>query len=160
MATMKTRRIIVLVAGVGLTVAACGTSDSSTSSSPPASAETADDAADSVDEPADPTGAAEQVDTVATQPVDESAPGSDVLPTQAPTDDEPVPAETEAPAGDPAAPEVGGRVLASEVRPESQFAGNPFPDLIVNDVGRGGQANLANLLPSDRPLLLWAWAPH
>ena len=46
------------------------------------------------------------------------------------------------------------------VESDAQFDGNPFPDLVVDDVGRDGEANIANILPSDRPVLLWTWAPH
>ena len=60
----------------------------------------------------------------------------------------------------PSAPEPGGRDLGSELRPESATASNPLPDLLVDDVRRGAQVNVANLLPSERPVLLWAWAPH
>ncbi len=36
----------------------------------------------------------------------------------------------------------------------------PLPDVSVQDVGAGTQVNLASLLPADRPILLWMWAPH
>ena len=75
------------------------------------------------------------------------------------TEETEAPVETDAAAGPEPAP-VGGRAFATDVQPESQFDGNPFPDLVVDDVGRDGQANIANILPSERPVLLWAWAPH
>lgn len=162
MVPMNSRRITVLAAGLALTLAACGTSDSSTPSSEASPTETAppaDAVADDVDTPAEQSDAA-QPDTVATEPVDESTRGTDVQATISPTDDEAAPADTEPPLVQPAAPEVGGRALATDVGAEAQFDGNPLPDLVVADVGRSGEANIANLLPSDRPLLLWAWAPH
>ena len=71
------------------------------------------------------------------------------------------PVATEAPAPEPAAePVVGGRLFAPEVQPDAQFDGNPFPDLVVDDIGKDAKVNLKNVLPSDRPVLLWAWAPH
>jgi hypothetical protein len=88
-------------------------------------------------------------------PVTDPAPIDTATPESAPTV---APVETDA-AVTPPAP-VGGRVLASELDPAADFDANPFPNLVVDDVGRGGQANLANLLPTDRPVLVWAWAPH
>jgi ABC-type glycerol-3-phosphate transport system substrate-binding protein len=35
-----------------------------------------------------------------------------------------------------------------------------LPDVDVVDVGAGATVNLRSLLPSDRPLLIWFWAPH
>ena len=60
----------------------------------------------------------------------------------------------------PARPALGGRALAADVQPAAQFENNPFPDLLVEDIGKNAQANIKNILPSDRPVLLWAWAPH
>ncbi len=86
-----------------------------------------------------------------------------------PTDaepDEPAPAEptgpepTAAPPAEPAATPVGGRELGESLAPESSFSGNPLPDLVVDDVGHDAKVNIANILPSDRPVLVWAWAPH
>ena len=70
------------------------------------------------------------------------------------------PAPTDAVPAEPEPPAVGGRSFATTVEPDAQFDGNPFPDLVVDDIGRGGEANIANILPSDRPVLLWTWAPH
>ena len=35
-----------------------------------------------------------------------------------------------------------------------------LPDVKVRDVATGEALSLASLLPSDRPLLAWFWAPH
>ncbi|MGH9155624.1 MAG: hypothetical protein ACRD1K_07295 [Acidimicrobiales bacterium] len=35
-----------------------------------------------------------------------------------------------------------------------------LPDLVVDDVGAGAKVNLASLVPSPQPLLVWFWAPH
>jgi len=56
--------------------------------------------------------------------------------------------------------QIGGRELAEALDPAAAFAGNPLPDLVVDDVGRDTRVNIANLLPSDRPVLVWSWAPH
>ena len=46
-----------------------------------------------------------------------------------------------------------------ELRAES--VDSPLPDLAVRRINcSGGWENLRNELPSDRPLLVWFWAPH
>lgn len=42
----------------------------------------------------------------------------------------------------------------------SVSGGSALPDVVVNDVGAGGEISLQTLAPSDRPTLLWFWAPH
>ncbi len=37
---------------------------------------------------------------------------------------------------------------------------SPLPQVEVRDVATGEMLQLAALLPSDRPLLVWFWAPH
>ena len=93
-----TRRVPLLAVAIGLTIAACGTSDPAATATPDA------------------------------------------------TTAEPAP--------------LGGRTFSTAVESDAQFDGNPFPNLVVDDVGRDGEANIANILPSDRPVLLWTWAPH
>lgn len=39
-------------------------------------------------------------------------------------------------------------------------APSPLPDVTVLDAGTGADVALAGLLPADRPLLIWFWAPH
>lgn len=111
---------------------------------------------------ADPV-AAEPVaaEPVAAEPEAEPA-GDEVVEEPAPEsgDVEPAPEPESAPAPAPAPAEIGGRALAADVQAAANFDGNPFPDLVVNDIGRDGEVNLRNILPSDRPVLLWSWAPH
>jgi hypothetical protein len=47
-----------------------------------------------------------------------------------------------------------------EVAPAAEIASNLFPDLVVDDVGRGKLVNIRNIVPADKPVLLWMWAPH
>jgi hypothetical protein len=47
-----------------------------------------------------------------------------------------------------------------DVAPASEIATNLFPDLVVDDVGRGKKVNIRNIVPADKPVLLWMWAPH
>jgi hypothetical protein len=35
-----------------------------------------------------------------------------------------------------------------------------LPDLVVDDVNAGTEVNLASLVPSPEPILVWLWAPH
>lgn len=47
-----------------------------------------------------------------------------------------------------------------EVDPASEIETNLFPDLVVDDIGRGKKVNIRNIVPSDKPVLLWMWAPY
>ena len=158
---MLSRRACVLTAAIGLTLAACGTgSDSAERTVPtePTPSESTDTALEATTEQPTDTevaGTTEAVDTPAPEP---AAADSDPAVSE-PAAPEPAPA-TDAPPAEPAPPEAGGRAFATAVEPASQFDGNPFPDLVVEDIGRSGEANTANILPSDRPVLLWTWAPH
>ena len=91
-----------------------------------------------------------------TPPVDDTQPTESAEPTE-PAATTPA---TEAVAEAADDPVLGGRLLPADVEPSSVFDGNPFPSLLVDDIGKGTQVNIANILPSDRPVLLWAWAPH
>jgi hypothetical protein len=66
----------------------------------------------------------------------------------APTSSEPAAAEPP-----PATPPVATDPPATEVV-------EPLPDVLVHDVTAGTQVSLSSLLPADRPILLWMWAPH
>jgi hypothetical protein len=145
---MQDRRMGALAsAALLLTLAACGSG--SDGSAPPATADqpaaevsTGDDLSEGgTTEIAAPETESEQPAVSETDPEGEAPPA------------EPVATEV-------AAPVAGGRLFAADVQPAAQFDGNPFPDLVVDDVGKDAQVNIANILPSDRPVLLWAWAPH
>ena len=52
-----------------------------------------------------------------------------------------------------------GPTPETAVRPES--ADSPLPDLAVRRINcAGGGGNLRNAIPSDRPVLVWFWAPY
>ena len=146
-----------LLVGIGLMLAACGTSDPTTSSTPdPVTSEApADTAAPATDASAPATAAPAADEPTPTEATAGDAPATDPPAADPPVTETPV---TEAPIPEPAP--LGGRALATEVESAAQFDGNPFPDLVVDDIGRGAQANVANILPSERPVLLWTWAPH
>ncbi|MDW3215079.1 MAG: hypothetical protein R8G01_13835 [Ilumatobacteraceae bacterium] len=53
-----------------------------------------------------------------------------------------------------------GPIPQLPVTPEAA-AGSPLPEITVRRInGEGGFVQLKNALPSDRPLLVWFWAPH
>lgn len=53
-----------------------------------------------------------------------------------------------------------GPIPQLPVTPEAA-AGSPLPEITVRRInGDGGFVQLKNALPSDRPLLVWFWAPH
>ena len=161
---MTSSRACALTAAIGLSLAACGTgSDSADQTTPgePAIAEPAPTESDAAD--SSPTTGAEVTDlaeTAETQTPPESTVAEPAPAATQPAATESASAADTAPPTEPASPEVGGRALATTVEPPSQFDANPFPDLVVEDIGRSGEANIANILPSDRPVLLWTWAPH
>lgn len=170
MSAMISRRTSALAAAMGFVLVACGTSSDSDTAEPAATeaavaADVDAPATDAAAAPAATTAEASSVTAAPTDPSRSDPPATDapVEVTEAPSEEPaaaPPATEPAPPATQPAAPEVGGRAFATDVEPDSQFDGNPFPDLVVEDVGRAGSANLANIVPSDRPVLLWTWAPH
>ena len=81
--------------------------------------------------------------------------GGDSNPETAPTE-APAPAEsagTQAPATQAPAPAPDTESAAPA--PESDL-----PSVELVDVAIGANVNLASFAPSDRPLVLWFWAPH
>ena len=75
-------------------------------------------------------------------------------------DPPPASAATDATAGADAPAVAGVDLGTTELDPASDVATNPLPDLVVDDVRRDTEVNLRNLLPAERPVLLWLWAPH
>lgn len=54
---------------------------------------------------------------------------------------------------------AAGPVPQLAIDPES--VSSPLPDIAVRRLnGEGGWVQLKNELPSDKPLLVWFWAPH
>lgn len=51
------------------------------------------------------------------------------------------------------------RVLALELRPESEVLTNPLPSVELHDVGQDRMVNFRNIFPAEQPVLLWMWAP-
>jgi hypothetical protein len=161
------RRLSVMVCGVLLAVAACGgASDQvATPTVPDTPTEPAASNGDEFTEGDSTQDEANGSTAEATHSESTDAGTAEAAATTTPASSEP--ASTEPPVSEappatdaPASGVVGGRQFAATIDPEAVFDGNPFPDLVVDDVGRGTKANISNVLPSDRPVLLWAWAPH
>ena len=76
-------------------------------------------------------------------------------------------AEADAPASDDAGNAGSGNGAApgvdlggTQIDPTSDVSTNLFPDLVVDDVTRAKKVNLRNLIPSEKPVLVWMYAPH
>lgn len=55
---------------------------------------------------------------------------------------------------------AAGPIPDLPVTPEAA-AGSPLPQVTVRQInGDGGFVQFRNELPSDKPLLVWFWAPH
>ena len=48
----------------------------------------------------------------------------------------------------------------AEASPDEAVAVNQLPDVVVDDLIAGTEVNVRDLAPSDRPILLWMYAPH
>ncbi len=149
------------IVATGLVLVACGTADDAAPVTDPAIVDADADAGADSDPTPDEAGAA---DGTTTAPADEGV-EADKPDTQAGdtvvTSDSP--AADEAPSTDAPAPVeavIGGRSFAAELSAESDFAENMFPDLLVDDIRSGAKVNFRNVFPADRPVLIWAWAPH
>jgi hypothetical protein len=46
------------------------------------------------------------------------------------------------------------------VAPESEIETNILPDVVLDNVTLSNKVNLRNVIPSDKVVLLWMWAPH
>ena len=64
----------------------------------------------------------------------------------------------------PAAPAIEGAgfvdLIGAEVIPEADVASNLLPSVVLDDVTNGRKVNFRNLVPQDKPILLWMYAPH
>lgn len=94
--------------------------------------------------------------------------GSSVDTTAAGPADEPIGTTIEEATSDPSAPEpaaaddepVPDAAPAEQAPAEAEPVASDLPDTAVIDVNSGGEFVLSDLVPSDRPILLWMWAPH
>lgn len=54
----------------------------------------------------------------------------------------------------------GPSTAAPEASGPPPPADSILPDVEAIEVASGDRVNVASLVPSDKPLLLWFWAPH
>ncbi len=79
-----------------------------------------------------------------------------VTPASGPSTEEPAPAKTNNSAGNGNdSPDGDDKEPMSDV----DISNSVLPSVQVKDVA-GGDVDLAALVPSEKPILLWAWAPH
>jgi hypothetical protein len=75
-----------------------------------------------------------------------------------------VDAGDESPTETQAAPTVAGAgyvdLVGPEVVPSAEIETNVLPSVVVDDLNNDRKVNFRNLVPQDKPVLLWMWAPH
>lgn len=61
-----------------------------------------------------------------------------------------------------AAPTGAGVVdlVGPDVIESADIETNLLPSVVLDDVSTGRKVNFRNLVPQDKPILLWMWAPH
>ncbi len=71
------------------------------------------------------------------------------------TDEQPAASSSQASEPSQNQSEVPAEGSADEPRGENQL-----PDVLMIDIISGDEVTLASFAPSDRPIVLWFWAPH
>lgn len=51
-------------------------------------------------------------------------------------------------------------LVGEEVLPAAEIESNLLPSVVLDDVTTGRKVNFRNLVPQDKPILLWMYAPH
>lgn len=51
-------------------------------------------------------------------------------------------------------------LVGPDVVPEAEIDTNLLPSVVVDDVTSGRKVNFRNLVPQEKPILLWMYAPH
>ena len=66
--------------------------------------------------------------------------------------------------GDAAGAVADGPGLVDLVGPDvigtAEIETNPLPSVVIDDVTNGRKVNFRNLVPQEKPILLWMYAPH
>lgn len=185
---MRRRRTLIVVALVGLS--ACGSGAEPDAQGAPATAEQpTGTAATAADEATDAPDTSDAIANEATTDANEAT-AETTTPAPAATEDDSTlttePTSTDAPAEPPAPTATDAPVATGDGWPDdgcsadntptgtdvaegpipsldirAASADSVLPDLAVRRVNcNGGWVNLKNELPSERPLLVWFWAPH
>ena len=149
------RRLAGATALAALTLGACGgASDSATNDDAVASADTAtgvdveETGTDSTDAAAGTTPDSD----LATEATETTTATADTVPVEAPAGEDD--------GADVAASSGIADLLGPDVVATSEIETNGLPSVVVDDVTSGRKVNFRNLVPQDRPILMWMWAPH
>jgi hypothetical protein len=51
-------------------------------------------------------------------------------------------------------------LFGTDVVDGANIESNLLPDVVVNDLTNGREVNFRNLVPQEKPILLWMYAPH
>jgi hypothetical protein len=51
-------------------------------------------------------------------------------------------------------------LVGADVLSTSEFDANQLPNVVVNDINTSRDVNFRNLVPQEKPILLWMWAPQ
>jgi len=51
-------------------------------------------------------------------------------------------------------------LVGPDIVPAAENGINPLPDVVVDDLTNDRKVNFRNLVPQDKPVLLWMYAPH
>ena len=51
-------------------------------------------------------------------------------------------------------------LVGPDVIPAAEIDTNILPSVVVDDLNNGRKVNFRNLVPQDKPVLLWMYAPH
>jgi len=63
-------------------------------------------------------------------------------------------------AGEASASPTAVDLVGADVLPQSDIESNLLPSVVVDDINTGRKVNFKNLVPQEKPILLWMWAPH
>jgi hypothetical protein len=70
----------------------------------------------------------------------------------------------DSPSDDGAAPAAVGAgyvdLVGPDVIPGAEIDTNLLPSVVVDDLTNDRKVNFRNLVPQEKPVLLWMWAPH
>jgi len=160
----RRRRLASGVLAGTMVLAACGTGDepspiAETVVDTPAAdvgVDNGDGATSEVDS-SDP--AVAEVDDGAAPVTEPNGDATAVAPDEASAASEP---DTDAPADGVAATVIDGEVdlVGAEVIDAANIDTNLLPDVVVDDLTNDRKVNFRNLVPQDKPILLWMYAPH
>jgi|GEM_PF-7104264 len=51
-------------------------------------------------------------------------------------------------------------LIGPDVVADAEVSTNLLPDVVIDDLNNGRKVNFRNLVPQEKPILLWMYAPH